>query len=198
MSRCLGIIAIFFICEIQFATAQPGKVVKWVVEKNSIIRVQGRSNVNSFTCNTSEYAKKDTIFCYQGFSKSIKFTGEIQMDILSFNCHSSMITAGLRNTLKADKYPQMIIRFISLQYMPFFQNKIEVIKGLVEVQLAGVVKRFELDYSFLQSGSDNIQLNGRRSFRFSDFKLSPPQKFAGLIKIKDDFDVHFHLTLRTI
>ena len=120
------------------------------------------------------------------------------MDILSFNCHSSMITKDLRKTLKADEYPMMTIRFISLQFMPRLQNKIELIKGWVEVQLAGVVKRFELSYSFLQTGSADIQLNGGRSFRFSDFKLSPPRKFAGLIKIKDDFDVHFQLTLRTV
>lgn len=182
----------------QFAKAQSGKVVKWVVEKNSTLRVQGKSNVNSFTCNINEYAKKDTIICSEDPAKSINFTGEIQMDILSFNCHSSIITKGLRKTLKADEYPKMTIRFISLQYMPLLQNKTELIKGWVEVQLAGVVKRFELCYSFLQSRSAYMQLNGGRSFRFSDFKLSPPRKFGGLIKIKDDFEVNFQMILRTI
>jgi YceI-like protein len=180
------------------AAAQTGKIVKWTVEKNSTLRVQGKTNVNSFTCNINEYAKKDTIICINDPDKPISFTGEIQMDILSFNCHSSMITKGLRKTLRADEYPTMTIRFISLQFMPLQQNKIELIKGWVEVQLAGVVKRFELSYSFLQSGSDYLQLNGGRSFRFSDFKLSPPQKLGGLIKIKDDFDVNFRLILRTI
>jgi hypothetical protein len=192
------IIVIVSIFSGYIAAAQTGKIVKWTVEKNSTLRVQGKTNVNSFTCNINEYAKKDTIICINDPDKPISFTGEIQMDILSFNCHSSMITKGLRKTLRADEYPTMTIRFISLQFMPLQQNKIELIKGWVEVQLAGVVKRFELSYSFLQSGSDYLQLNGGRSFRFSDFKLSPPQKLGGLIKIKDDFDVNFRLILRTI
>jgi YceI-like protein len=195
--RCF-IIVIVSIFSRYTAAAQTGKIVKWTVEKNSTLRVQGKTNVNSFTCNINEYAKKDTIICINDPDKPISFTGEIQMDILSFNCHSSMITKGLRKTLRADEYPTMTIRFISLQFMPLQQNKIELIKGWVEVQLAGVVKRFELSYSFLQSGSDYLQLNGGRSFRFSDFKLSPPQKLGGLIKIKDDFDVNFRLILRTI
>ena len=196
--HCIVIIAVIIFSETYIATAQPGRMIKWIVEKNSTLRVQGKTNINSFTCNINEYAKKDTIICINDPVKPISFTGEIQMDILSFNCHSSMITKGLRKTLKSDEYPTMSIRFISLQFMPLLQNKTELIKGWVEVQLAGVVKRFELSYSFLQSGLVYLQLNGGRSFRFSDFKLTPPRKFGGLIKIKDDFDVNFQLVLRTI
>ena len=179
-------------------TGQSGKMSKWVVEMNSTLRVQGKTNINTFICNNNEYAKKDTISCISDPSKSLSFTGEIQLDILSFNCHSKMITKDFRKTLKYDEYPIITIKFISLQYMPLLQNEIKLINGLVEVQLASVVKRFELSYSFLQSGSTYLQLNGAHSFRFSDFKLTPPRKFGGLIRIKDDFDVNFQLILRTI
>jgi len=197
--HCIIIVSVVFPGEIRSAKAQrPGKVIKWIVEKASTLYVKGKSNMNRFTCSINEYAKKDTLICYEDVSKPVHFTGEIQMDVLSFNCHSRMITKGLRKTLKADEYPQMSIRFISLQYMPLLQNKTELIKGWVEVELAGVVKRFELSYSFLQSGPASIQLNGGRSFHFSDFKLSPPRKFGGLIRIKDEFDVNFLLVLRTV
>lgn len=191
-------IIVLFFDATTIAVAQPGKIVKWVVEKNSSLRVQGTSNLNSFTCNINEYSRKDTIICFGNATGPINLRGEIQMDILGFNCHSNMITTGLRKTLKADEYPTMTIRFLSIQYMPVFQNKMELIKGWIEVKLAGSVKRFELSYSFLQAGLSYVQLNGMRRFRFSDFNLSPPQKFGGLIKIKDDFDVHFQLILRTI
>jgi hypothetical protein len=180
------------------AIAQLGKTVKWVVEKNSTLSVDGKSNVNSFSCNVNEYAKVDTLICSNDAGKPVDFTGSIQMEILSFDCKSEMITKDLRKTLKADQYPKMSIRFISLAFMPLLQNKTELVKGWVEVELAGVVKRFELTYSFLRSGTTYIKMNGGRSFRFSDFKLSPPRKFAGLIKIKDDFDVHFQLILRAV
>ena len=76
--------------------------------------------------------------------------------------------------------------------------KTELIKGWVEVEVAGIVKRFELSYSFSNNGPGHIQLDGGRTFNFSDFKLSPPKKMAGLIKIKDAFDVNFQLILRAV
>ncbi len=193
------IIIALVVGEIQIAIAQLStNKVKWIVEKNSTLRVQGKSNVNSFTCTINEYAEKDTIVCLDDPSKQISLSGKIQMDVLSFNCHSNIITKDFRKTLKADEYPKMTIRFLSLQNMPVLWDKAEPIKGWVEVELAGVIKRFELCYSFLRAASGYIQLNGGRTFKFSDFKLSPPRKFAGLIKIKDDFDVNFCMILRTV
>jgi hypothetical protein len=109
-----------------------------------------------------------------------------------------MITNDLRKTLKSDEYPRMTIRFISLQSMPQEQRKIEWIKGLVEVELAGVVRRFELNYSFSRISAGYIILNGSRDFSFADFKLTPPEKLGGLIKIKDAFGVNFQLILRAV
>jgi hypothetical protein len=172
--------------------------IKWVVEKSSSLRVAGSSNINNFTCNIYEYIDKDTIVFAKDPSRSVKLSGEIQMDILSFDCHSKMITKDLRKTLKAEQYPKIVIRFISLQSMPLMNMEKEYIKGMVEVQLAGIIKRFELQYIFLKSGPGILKLNGGRRFQFSDFKLSPPRKLAGLIKIKDGFDVNFQLNLRSL
>lgn len=173
-------------------------VIKWIIEKNSTLRVDGESNVNSFTCNITEYAKVDTLVCFNDPLQPIILSGKIEMDILSFNCHSNMITKDMRKTLKAEEYPKMFIRFISLQKMPGLLAKTELIKGLLEVELAGVKKTFELSYSFSKASAGSIQLNGTRTFYFSDFKLSPPTKLAGLIKIKDDFVVNFQLMLRPV
>ena len=173
-------------------------IVKWVVEKNSSIQVAGSSNVNHFTCNIREYAAKDTIICIDDPSMPIRFSGDLKMDVQNFNCNSSMITRDLRKTLKADTYPELTIRFLSLRSMPGLQNKTELINGCLEVELAGVVKRLELCYSFTSIGAGYIKLQGNHSFSFSDFKLTPPRKLAGMIKIKDGFDVNFQLVLRRI
>ena len=185
--------------EIQMTTAQSAShVIKWVVEKNSTLRVAGKSNVNSFICKINVQAEKDTITCSNNQSKSISLSGDIQIDVISFDCQSNLITRDLRKTLKADQYPKMTIRFLTLEGMPVLQNKTEFIKGWVEVELAGVAKKFELCYSFSRATSGDIQLDGGKTFSFSDFKLSPPRKLAGLIRIKDAFNVNFQLILRSI
>ncbi len=128
------------------------KSVRWVIQKSSTLRVDGKSNVNSFTCNINDYDQSDTITSVNSSSIPIKLSGKMQMEIANFNCHSRMITKDLRKTLKAEEYPKMTIRFLSLQSMPVLLNKNELIKGWVEVELAGVVKRFELSYSFSNNG----------------------------------------------
>ncbi|MDO9376881.1 MAG: YceI family protein [Ferruginibacter sp.] len=173
-------------------------VVRWVVEKNSSLQVAGMSNVNEFSCNIREYAAKDTITCSDEPAKTITLSGELEMDIMSFNCNSNVITKDLRKTLKAETYPTFNIRFLSLQSMPALLRKTELIKGCLEVELAGVVKKFELNYTFTAIGAGYIKLTGSHRFCFSDFNLSPPRKLAGLIKIKDEFDVSFQLILRSL
>lgn len=176
----------------------PRNVAKWIVEKNSTLQVAGKSNVNEFSCKIREYAAKDTITCSDEPAKTITLSGELKMDVLSFNCNSSVITKDLRKTLKAETYPTFNIRFLSLQSMPTLLRNTELIKGCLEVELAGVVKKFELNYAFTAIGAGYIKLTGSHRFCFSDFNLSPPRKLAGLIKIKDEFDVSFQLILRAI
>jgi hypothetical protein len=197
LSFCL-IAAAFIVIEPFHSFAHStGSPKKWVIEKNSTLRIEGKSNVNSFNCDIEEYHRPDTIaFFDNNTSKAVRLTGSLKLEILKFNCHSMFITRDFRKTLKASEYPGMTIRFLSLQSMPAFQ-KDETIKGWVEVQLAGITKQFEICYSFSKSG-ELVQLNGSRNFCFSDFNLVPPRKLAGLIQIQDDFKVNFRLMLRPV
>jgi len=196
--HCIAMIIVVLLGQAQVIKAQGVAVLKWKVEKNSTLHVKGKSNVNSFTCTINEYTKNDTLILSNDVSKSLRLRGEIKMDVLKFDCHSGMLTKGLRQTLKADDYPTMMIRFLSLERIPAFLTGQEVVNGLIEVELAGAVKRFELTYSFRKNSGGNIQLDGGRTFCFSDFHLSPPKKFGGLIKIKDEFVVQFQLLLRPV
>ena len=192
------IVVAILLAGIQTASGQASTVVKWKVQKNSTLRVEGKTNVNSFTFHINEYTKSDTLICLNGLSRPAILKGQIEVDVLNFDCHSSMLTKGLRKTLKADQYPTMVIRFLSLQSTPLLQYKTELVKGVIEVELAGVVKRFELGFSFAKTSAGKIQLDGGRNFCFSDFGLAPPKKFGGLIKVKDEFDVQFQLMLSVL
>lgn len=173
-------------------------IIKWTVEKNSTLFVHGSSNVNNFTCDINGIAEKDTILLVNTASGLVKLTGAIKMDVTSFDCHNYLIRKDLRKTLKADQYPKMIIRFLTLKTMPLLSSKTEQVTGWVEVELAGMKKTFELTYTFKKTSPGIIWLKGGRNFSFSDFRLSAPRKLAGLVKIKDEFIVNFQLVLKTL
>jgi hypothetical protein len=77
-------------------------------------------------------------------------------------------------------------------------SKPEPIKGLVDIEIAGVNKRFEINYLMSKDEENVIHLLGSRDLNFSDFKLIPPRKLGGMIQTKDLLTVEFHLKMKTI
>ena len=176
------------------------KHIKWAVQKTSSISILGSTNVSNFGCDIVGYYQPDTIYCSDenAVSKSVTLSGDLQVDIAKFDCHNKILTSDLRKTLKAEEYPKLVIRFLNLERAPAIQNNKDSLRGWVEIELAGSRRRFEVFYTFVKAGPSSIQLNGKRSFSFGDFKLVPPKKFAGLIKVKDRFNVDFNLLLNPV
>ncbi|HJW16705.1 MAG TPA: hypothetical protein VJ499_06285, partial [Flavisolibacter sp.] len=172
---------------------------KWTIEKSSTITVTGKSNVNEFNCQVPGYYQTDTIFVSQlSSSKDVRLSGELEVDVFKFDCHSKMITKDLRKTLKADQYPKLKIRFLTLERLPDTQFTAQCIKGMVEVELAGERKVLQIPYVFVNNGTSGYLLNGTKVFNFSDFKLTPPKKLAGIVQVKDEFLVDFKLKVNIV
>lgn len=173
--------------------------LRWVVQQNSSITVKGESNVNKFQCVVTKYMQPDTLF-YQHLPplNKIQFNGRICVDVVLFDCHNKYMTGDMRKTLRADVYPQLKITFLSLEQYLQPHTKDQQVPGRVEVELAGVKKHFIIDFSFRWSNSSTTIMHGEKRFLFTDFGLTPPQKMAGMIKVKNEFNVVFHLELKQV
>lgn len=171
----------------------------WVVEKNSTLVIEGSSNINSFTCDVKEYIKQDTlVFLQEEKGKRVVFyRNAITIDVSQFDCHHKFITSDLRKTLKFPQYPVMKIHFISLDN-PAYAMPGQVIKGTLDIELAGVTRRMNFDYHVKNSSEKIIHMLGSQLMGFSDFKLEPPKKMAGLIRINEEIKVHVELYFRRI
>jgi hypothetical protein len=106
------------------------------------------------------------------------------------------MTSEFKKTLKYKDHPRLIITFISLDKMPVFSDRAEMVKGSVDVELAGVCRRFEIIYTSCKADATTLKLVGNRQFGFSDFGLQPPEKMGGLIRVNDVLNVQFTLCLR--
>lgn len=179
-------------------TRPQATTVRWAVQQNSHLNVQGSSNVNRFTCSIKSIGACDTLTVNSSNGGGVALKGCIKMDVMSFDCHNGLIQRDLRKTLKAEEYPKMNIRFLSLKKMPTLTRQPENITGWVEVELAGAKKVMEINYAFQTNAAGQILLNGGKKFCFSDFNLEPPRKVAGLVKIRDEFDVQFQLVLKKV
>jgi hypothetical protein len=176
----------------------PGPVAeRWVIQKNSNLCIEGKTNINSFRCDITEYLQPDTIYFYKNeeSSKPISLRGGLSINIKRFDCHQKFITSDLRKTLKADEQPMLKIVLLNIGY---FNGDAGNIKGWVNIGLAGVSKTVEIDYAVRNGQPGYLELTGSRKLKFSDFGLKPPQKLAGLIKVEQELNVRFQLVLRSV
>jgi hypothetical protein len=170
---------------------------KWLVSENSSLCVNGTTNINKFACEIPSYGHTDTLTVSKG-DKEVVLSGSISLNVRSFDCHNSMMTADLRKTLKEKQFPQLHITFLSLSTLPELNAQPAFITGMVSIEIAGISKRFEVNYQVTQNAQKVIHLGGARDINFSDFNLIPPRKLGGMIKTRDKLSVEFHLNMKAI
>ncbi len=175
---------------------------KWTVQHSSSLCVEGKSNVNKFSCEITDYCKFDTITFLKPINKKdemyFRMDGCMKLDISSFNCHDIMITRDFRKTLKYKENPYLSIHFEQIEKFEPSPNS-QVLKGIIKINLANVTKEYKVDYVVLHSpGNKIIHLIGNKLLNLSDFGLKPVSKMGGLIKVEDQLKVHFFLVLGAI
>lgn len=188
-----------FIC-IAFNNASP-VLFKWVVQKGGTLKVDESTNINKFCCKITDYGKPDTIAIYKNeATKEVQLlmSGKLALDIKTFNCGNALMTADLRKTLKVKEFPNLYITFLSLSKLPEVGKTLTNIFGWVEIELAGVKKRFLVNYTFTSGSKTTFHLKGIQNINFSDFNLTPPRKLGGMIRANERLDVEFQLDLAAI
>lgn len=174
-------------------------VVKWAIEQQSNLIIDGRSNVNTFQCGVKEFLHTDTLvyMSYEGVQKPATLKGSVTININRFDCGHKFMTNDLRKTLKAEENPNMVIHFVSMDKIQQ-KNINQTTKGVVEIQLAGVTKQYEVNYTIQNNINSHLVLTGSRKILFSDFNLKPPTRLAGLIKVEEELSVQFQLMLKPL
>jgi len=186
-----------FVSPSQSASGIPVK--KWIISKNSSLSVNGSTNVNKFSCVIPTYDQVDTLTLSKNKTNTeVILSGTIGLNISSFDCHNSGMTKQLRKTLNEKQFPVLRIKFLSLNKIPVLTTNPQSITGLVEIEIAGVGKRFEVNYQITKNDQKNIHLLGTREINFSDFNLVPPRKLGGMIKTKDQLSVDFQLNMASM
>lgn len=190
------IVSFFSSIPLENKSTDPSTLVKWSVEKNSTLRILGSSNLHDFQCDALGYAASDTLsfIASQHGAARIPLKGSLKIEINTINCHNFIITRNFRTTLKANEHPYLIVKFLSLERLPSFTNNKDNLKGIVEIELGGVAKKFEIPYK-IQKNGQVVLLNGQRNFTFSDFEIIPPRILGGLVKIYNSFNVEFNLKI---
>ena len=174
--------------------------VKWVILKECQVTVNGSTNVNKFSCSIPDYTGFDTLNIFKNSSKNLPvgMSGRLKLPVSRFDCLNKMMTKDLRKTLNSEEFPMLYIKFISLEKYPDMRSGPETLKGAVSIELAGVSKKVNVNYKISMDDEHVIHLLGKQSVNFSDFQLTPPKKFAGMVRANDKLEVEFNINFKVI
>jgi hypothetical protein len=178
----------------------PAATESWQVRSSSSLRVNGKTNINSFCCAIPSYERTDTIrvSTVHQVSGDLKAEGKLIIPVGKFDCHHKIMTKDLQKTLRADEYPNMTINFHS------FSKPLEgiasggMVTTKVEIYLAGAKKVYFIDFEVKQYTKKQLELTGIKPLLFSDFGLKPPSKLGGTIKVKNELSVEIKLQVTRI
>ncbi len=167
----------------------------WKVSQESVVKINGSTNVNKFQCISLRYAGEDQLISVFYPEKNVtEWSGEVVIPSQNFDCYNKTMTKDFSETVLADEHPEIKVRFIQLK--KYSSNKEEEqFHGKVEITLAGVTKRFPISCFLRNRIGGGTHLRGQQTLLFSEFGLEPPIKFLGTVKVKNSITVNFGLVL---
>lgn len=167
-----------------------------VVHPSSSVTINGKTNVNKFTCAIAAYTGTDTLMLTAVRGKGASFKrGLVKLNAPGFDCGMNVITKDFRESIQSDTYPYIKINFISFERVPKYETTEEKFNGKLTITLADVAVPCDVRCSIIKDEKNLIHLRGKRAFKFSDFNLEPPTKMMGAIKVDENIIVNFHLVL---
>jgi hypothetical protein len=142
------------------------------------IEIQGNSTVGKYNC-TNLLSFRDTIYLNSNIKNGLK--SEIAMN--NFECGNRIMDKDLKTTVKLSKFPKSLVTITNIK--PFGIN--------YKCSLNFRITDKTLLYPNMILKNTKESLEGVITINFSDIALQPPTKMGGLIKVKDEFMIHFYL-----
>src|SRR5436190_13460656 len=175
----------------------PVIVHRLIVQPTSTVNIEGSTNVNRYNCTISRYTGSDTLVIHEGGQnvRPVFVNGEVKLNAASFDCGIALMTSDFHKAINSKIYPSIVIDFISFEKIPAYTPAPEKFRGILKISLAGVTKLFEVNCAIEVDEKEIIHLTGSRNFHFSDFRLTPPTRMLGAVKVKEELRVSFHLRL---
>ncbi|WP_281636271.1 hypothetical protein [Flavobacterium marginilacus] len=142
------------------------------------IEILGNSTVGKYQCSCP-HPFRDTIFLNSATKNSLR--SEISTD--NFDCGNRIMNKDLKTTIKVTKFPKSTVTI----------SNIKPSGGNYKCSMNFRITDKTLSYQNLSLTNTKESLEGTVAVKFTDLQLEPPTKMGGIIKVKNEFVIHFVL-----
>lgn len=170
--------------------------------KNSGIDSIAESPVTGFLNITVESNVNKVLFSYPITGQNMQPSAEPQksgsmadivVPVRDFRCNNKVAYRDFVTLLKADQYPDLIISIPRRAFRQIMSESEFTLHNIL-INIAGVSKKYDITCKTEPDGSGNI-LVGTIVVDLTDLNITPPIKYFGMVRIKDEVIVKFGLGL---
>lgn len=179
-------------------TSGEARNISYTLGEESWLRLSGTSSVNCFECiSISESAKGNMEVITDDSEDIITFSNALlNISVKSFDCLNPRLTKDMQNTLGVEKYPNISIELLEVfNSEATTQNGSGMINAMISIKLNGYRKVVEIPVKWTAVEEDKYRFSGSGALRMSDFGISPPSPMFGLIKVNNEIQISFNLSV---
>ena len=170
--------------------------------RSGLLTLRGTSNLRSFSCTTANMVAVATMGRYtaDATSPDSPWAVQVQMTIpiKSLECKPSGIYADLFRSLRGDQFPAIMYRLGSYDLLASSEASDSTIaKTIGTLSVAGKDKIVPMVVSGRRTADSGVTATGSLTVNMTDFGVTPPTLFLGLIRVRDAITIQFDLIADT-
>lgn len=173
------------------------------VHPKSQFWIQGEATTHDFTCVVTRVEGTGRLLTAQDTlpaSASEEETEvQVKVPVQAFDCGNRRMTDDLQETLKMEDHPEIRFELVhaSAGASPDSATAWRAIEALGTLTIAGTKRLIRIQAVGRAFDEHHFRVRGCKPIRMTYFKIDPPTKAFGLIRVKNRVEVQFDLLAQT-
>lgn len=158
---------------------------------NSELTITGDTNINTFKCDFNpDLLPRETKIKHNSEGSEIGFKNAVlRLNNKGFDCGNKGINKDFHSLLRSEEYPEIELELKKVSLI----NANSAVAD-VRIFIAGISNDYRVPVKITETGDQYLM--GNLKLNITDFELAPPKKLFGLIKLKDDIEINFNLSVK--
>jgi polyisoprenoid-binding protein YceI len=166
------------------------------VRLESRVWITGSSNIRRFTCRAggvsgSVALRADATQRALVAGRNVAEKPSLTVPFTRLDCGIGIMNRHLQQAVHADLHPDVSFRLE--RYEADIVSDVPTVHMVGRLDIAGIEKLIVADARLVADPSGMLRVQGVFVLRMTDFGVTPPRRFGGLLTVRDAVAVHFDI-----
>ncbi len=198
MIRTISLVVLFFLNSIFTVFIENDEAFKEATinfSSDSYLKINGKTNVNTFGCAFNIDAFSDAIKVnFKEYDSSVKFSNTtLRLSNIEFDCGGKAINKDFNKLLNSEEHPEIVL---NLKEISKTEEDINSTIATVEIIICKISKTYKIPVSV--DSKNGLYVSGLLPININDFNLKAPKKMLGMVKVSPKIEIEFSLKINEV